>query len=166
MILRFSGTAYGHIVNNGRVCTTMSASPCMVTNFYAAWLHMSISGNFCLAVNGNFASSATFVNDRLFSVPYRCSRTYCWCSDIHLGIHLAVHRLAVMTSVSSLSKVTFGNNIPGWATAISSKPAVIVLQVGFCQSLSCSHACALTWTTTSLLQYSEKLNCAGVVGYY
>ena len=30
---------------------------------------------------------------------------------------------------TSLSKVTFGNNVPGWATAISEKPAVIVLQV-------------------------------------
>ena len=40
---------------------------------------------------------------------------------------------------TSLSKVTFGNNIPGWATAISNKPAVIVLQVKFLPSLVTSN---------------------------
>lgn len=36
--------------------------------------------------------------------------------------------LAKMSAGTGLSKVTFGNNIPGWATSISQKPAVIVLQ--------------------------------------
>ncbi|DBA68944.1 hypothetical protein WJX79_005797 [Trebouxia sp. C0005] len=33
-----------------------------------------------------------------------------------------------MSAGTGLSKISFGNNIPGWATAVSKSPAVIVLQ--------------------------------------
>ena len=32
--------------------------------------------------------------------------------------------------MTALTKVQFGNNIPGWATGVSKSAAVIVLQVG------------------------------------
>ena len=32
-------------------------------------------------------------------------------------------------SASGMSKVEFGNNVPGWATGASNLPAIIVLQV-------------------------------------
>lgn len=139
----------------------------MVTNVYNlyAWLLMTITEKFCFALSGNFASSAIPVKGRLASD--RLLLTDVLLVLDHIPLHLSYcEPAAVMTAVSSLSKVTFGNNIPGWATAVSSKPAVIILQVGFCLSRSRSYACASDLDDCKLATVYKSPYCVGVVGYY
>lgn len=65
-----------------------------------------------------------------------------------------------MSAGTGLSKITFGNNIPGWATSVSKSPAVIVLQVALLEHLSTTLA-TVTPEGASCLTY---LPCTGVVG--
>jgi len=47
-----------------------------------------------------------------------------------------------MSAGTGLSKISFGNNIPGWATAVSKSPAFIILQVQrLADTLAARRAC-------------------------
>ncbi len=49
-----------------------------------------------------------------------------------------------MSAGTGLSKISFGNNIPGWATAVSKSPAVIILQVRTAVKTSADWLCMLS----------------------
>lgn len=76
-----------------------------------------------------------------------------------------VHAGLLSMAQTSLSKVTFGNNNPGWATQISQKPAVIVLQVGLhsrLRSLTLREQSSTSQERT--MSQATSSGCAGVVG--